>query len=185
MTDQPVKQGPLEQVPEAPRQSLSKLVTVSIVVTAVATTVIALLLLYAALGIRSAAKDLAEVGGGTEELFEPPADEPFGEEFEGGGQSQYTEQPEEDSLEGQGQTGGALRGELDQLEANFGPGPTPSAIRRTAEVDTDISDRDLRRYGLGVCFGAIAGPEHLATESGLSLEEAERMIATAEGWCSA
>ncbi|MBW3557387.1 MAG: hypothetical protein KY454_10690 [Actinobacteria bacterium] len=183
MTDQQVEQGPLEQTPEAPRQSLSKLVTASIVVTAVATTIIAMLLLYAALGIRNAAKELAELGGGAEEVFDAPADEPFGEEFEGGGESWYNEQPEEGSLGGR--TGGDLRAELDQLEVDFGPGPTPSAIRRMAELGTDVSNSDLRRYGLGVCFGAIAGPEHLATESGLSLEEAERMIATAEGWCSA
>ncbi len=109
MTDQQVEQRPLEQAPEAPRQRLSKVVTVSIVVTAVATTIIAMMLLYAALGIRSAANELAELGGGTEELLEAPADEPFGEELEGGGQSQFNEQLEEDSLGEQGQTGVDLR----------------------------------------------------------------------------
>ncbi len=131
------------------------------------------------------ANELSQAGSDLEEMLEPSEDEPFGDAYQDPGGSPNPQAPPADPFQGQEPTDKGLQAELDELAAEFGPGPTPSAIRSTAEIGTRIDDEDLRRYGLGVCFGVIAGPEQLAAESGLTRQEAERMITTAEGWCSA
>lgn len=174
-TDTPHTEGPTS----AKASRKLTVITVSSVVTAVATTIIALLLLYVAFVAITAANEMGDALSGS---FDPPIDESF-EELEGDSGS--------DSLEGGGfddtseLQGEELEAELDELESEFGPGPEPSAIREQAELEANIPDDMLRRYGLGVCFGVFMDPEHLASESGLTEEEAERMVSTAESWCSA
>lgn len=185
MADHQVDENPTDDSALAHRRQSSKVVVISSVITAVATSIIALLLLYGAFVIGRAANELKQFGTELEETFQPFSEESFSDEFDGqdgvgdkGDLSQ--EYPEEE-----GMTSEELQAELDELEESVGPGPNPSAIRRTGDIETDVSDQDLRRYGLGVCFGAVFTPYQLVAELGLTEGEAERMMATAEGWCSA
>lgn len=184
MTDNQVDDDQRDGRVEPPRQRLSRMVTVSAVVTAIATSVVALLLLYGAYVIGTIASGFEEFTSGLDEALEPPPEEPLDEGLDDDFQLEGEEPFEQEYPEEEGLTREELEAELDELEKTFGPGPDPSAIRRTADIESEVNDDDLRRHGLGVCFGAVF-TAHQLEELGLTEEEAERMIATAEGWCSA